>query len=290
MRAQILSDAADIESALAPLQRAFLRVSENEKNGKIPESPMLQGIGITSLPEVDAPSLLPTNDLDSSRDAGVQQLFTRAYALVSAALLLSAFVCSQVPAPEPDEILSHLATVQFLFFFEIACVALLSRYVARLPRNVAAAVLFVVAAINGASFTVFLRWVPIAALAYGFVMCGLGFAATALIAARTKTDLSSSRGILLLFATGTALIMLVTPVLRLDSHYWGTSLTGFILFAALASYFCDDIASLDGEFDDDSSGWKSAICGALILYLNFINLYLILTRVVAWSVSKWKRD
>jgi uncharacterized protein len=290
MRAQTLSDAADSKSALAPLLRVFLTVSDNRNNGDTPEPSILDGVGITPQPQIDAPTSLQPADPVPSRDFGVQQLFTRAYALVSAALLLSAFISSQVPTPEPDQLLANQATLQFLFFFEIACVALLSRYVARLPRNLAAVALFVVAATNGASFTVFLAWVPPAALAYGFLMCGVSFALTALIADRKNIDLSSSRGILLLFATGTALIVLFTGALRLDVHYWETSLSGFVLFAALASYFCDDIASLDGDFEDDRSGWKSAICGALVLYLNFINLYLILSRMVAWAISQSKKD
>ena len=276
MRAQTLSDAADSKSALAPLLREFLIVSTNENSGEIPE------------PDVRDGNASP--DLSPSLDSSVQQLFIRAYGLVSAALLVSAFVSTQVPAPEPDELLSHRSIFQFLFLFEIACVALLSRYVARLPRNLAAVVLFVVAAINGASFTVFLMWIPAAALAYGFLMCGASFAATAVIAKLQDIDLSSSRRVLLLFATGVALIVIVTSALRLNVHFWGAALSGFTLFAALASYFCDDIASLDGDFEDDRSGWKSAICGALVLYLNFINLYLILSRLLAWALSQTKRD
>ena len=133
-------------------------------------------------------------------------------------------------------------------------------------------------------------WVPAQAIAYGFMMCGAAFATTTLIAGKRDIDLSSARGILLLFTTGAALLVVVTAALRLDVHYWETSLSGFMLFAALASYFCDDIASLDGDFDDDRSGWKSAICGALVLYLNFINLYLILSRVLAWAASQAKKE
>ena len=72
---------------------------------------------------------------------------------------------------------------------------------------------------------------------------------------------------------------MVTSVLRLGVDYWGTACTAFMIFAALASYYCDDISDLDLEFDDDLSGWKSAVCGALILYLNFINLYLLAVRL-----------
>jgi uncharacterized protein len=289
MRAQTLSEAADSKSALAPLLRVLVIMSENENHGEPFEAAGLQGIGLTPKPESELTEL-PRIDPVTPPPSGVQQLFTRAYALVSAALLLSAFVSTQVPAPEPDEMLAHHATLQFLFVFEILCVALLSRYVARLPRNFAAATLFVVAAINGASFAVFLVWVPAAALAYGFLMCGVAFAMTAAIAVKRQIDLSSSRGILLLFATGLSLVIVVTTVLRLGIHFWGTALTGFILFAILASYFCDEIASLDEQFDDDPSGWKSAICGALVLYLNFINLYLILSRFIVWALSLPRED
>jgi len=190
-----------------------------------------------------------------------------------------------VPAPRDEDLLSNQVTLQFLFFFEIACVAVLSRYVPKLPRVWAAIVLFVCAAVNGASFTAFFAWIPATAVAYGFLLSGLSFAATAAIARWRHIDLSATRGIFTLFGVGFGLIVALTLALRLDVDYWGTSCTAFVIFAALASYYCDDISDLDLEFDDDLSGWKSAVCGALLLYLNFINLYLLVVRLVTFSVA-----
>jgi uncharacterized protein len=204
---------------------------------------------------------------------------------VSAALLLSAAVAVQVPASRDEDLISNQVTLQFLFFFEIACVAVLSRYVPKLPGVWAAIVLFVCAAVNGASFTAFFAWIPASAVAYGFLLSGLSFAATAAIARWRQIDLSATRGIFTLFGVGFGLIVTMTSALRLDVDYWGTACTAFMIFAALASYYCDDISDLDLEFDDDLSGWKSAVCGALLLYLNFINLYLLVVRLVTFSFS-----
>ncbi len=296
MRAQTLSDAADSKSALAPLQAGLEKKLSNTFHPDHDRTPpTLEGVGIAPQPELDppapdvaAPDPLPEDgsSIDSSSlDPGVQRLFVRAYSLVSAALLTSAAVASQVTINQGDDFLSHQATLQLVFFFEIVCVALLARYAPKLPATLAAVLLFVCAAVNGASFTVFLLWIPAPALAYGFFVCALAFTATAAIASWRRIDLSAPRGILLLFGVGIAVIAIVTAALQLDADYWGTSYTGFVIFAALASYYCDDIRDLDLEFDDDLPGWKSAICGALILYLNFINVYLLTLRLFTQSFS-----
>jgi uncharacterized protein len=249
----------------------------------------LDGIGIRPEPESSVSNVPEIPDvqtpLESPIENNVQRLFVRAYALVSAALLLSAAVASQVPAPREEDLFSNQVTLQFLFFFEIACVAVLSRYVPKLPGVWAAIVLFVCAAVNGASFTAFFAWIPASAIAYGFLLSGLSFAATAVVARWREIDLSASRGIFTLLGIGLGLISTITSVLRLDVDYWGTACTAFVIFAALASYYCEDISDLDLEFDDDLSGWKSAVCGALILYLNFINLYLLAMRFITFAFS-----
>lgn len=249
------------------------------------EPPTLDGVGITPQPEPDESSPPPDTQVafeppPDDPDNDVQRLFVRAYALVSAALLLSAAVASLVPVRKEEDLLSNQVTLQFLFFFEIACVAVLSRYVPKLPRVLATIVLFVCAAVNGASFTAFFGFIPPSAVAYGFLLSGVSFAATAAIARWLQIDLSLPRGIFTLFGVGFGLITVATSVLRLDVDYLGTACTAFVIFAALASYYCDDISDLDLEFDDDLSGWKSAVCGALILYLNFVNIYLLALRFI----------
>ena len=138
MRAQTLSDTADSKSALAPLAQVFASLKLETQNSE-------------------------PGALEPPPDLNVERLFVRAYALVSAALLLSAAVAILVPAQKEEDMLSNQVTLQFLFFFEIACVAVLSRYVPKLPSVWAAIVLFVCAAVNGASFTSFFQWIPASA-------------------------------------------------------------------------------------------------------------------------------
>jgi FtsH-binding integral membrane protein len=261
-------------------------VSRDEQSDREP-SP-LDGVGVTPQPEPSFDEPAPSDAPIASEPpsvGNVQRLFIRAYFLISAALLLSAIVASLVPTPSEEDLLSNQLTLQFLFFFEIACVAVLSRYVPKLPGVLAGVVLYVCAAINGATFTAFFAWIPATAIAYGFLLSALSFAVTAAVARWRQIDLSETRGIFTLFGVGMALIAMTTSVLRLDANYWGTACIAFVIFAVLASYYCDDIGDLDLEFDDDLSGWKSAVCGAAILYLNFINLYLLTIRFITFALS-----
>jgi uncharacterized protein len=266
----------------------------------------LDGVGITPEPEKDPeplsatvePERLESPIVDSAPiirtdipylpvvdDRDVQLLFVRAYSLVSAALLVSAIVASLVSVPTDENVLQLPVGLQFLFLLQIGFVAVLARYVTRFPRAFAAFLLFFWAAVNGISFALFLHSIPSSAIAYGFFLSAISFAVTAAIASRRGVDLGSWRGIFLLFAVGFVLIPAITLPLRLAVEYWATAFAGFAIFACLAAFFSDDIRNLDLEFEDDRAGWKSAICGALILYLNFVNLYLIVMRLGSQLLS-----
>jgi len=267
------------------------------------DPPMLDGVGITPepAPEVLAPPLasddvsaptapdIPEEStvfgIPESVDRNVQRIFFRAYSLISAALLVSAAVASRVTTAVDQPMIIQQGSMQMLFIFEVVCVAALTRYVPKLPRELAAFLLFFCAVFNGVSFTFFLIWFPPSAIAYGFLVSSLAFGISAAVSRWRRIDLSSWIGTLLLFGAGLGLVATLTLALRLDLAYWETSFGGFMIFAALACYFAVDIGNLDLEFDDDPSEWKAAICGALILYLNFVNLYLILLRLTTQKVE-----
>lgn len=261
--------------------------------------PMLDGVGITPEPERDplppAPIVeafvpepairteipyLPTID-----DRDVQLLFVRSYALVAAALLISAIVASLVSIPSGENGFELPLGFQLLILLEVGFVAVLVRYVTTFPRALAAFLLFFWAGVNGVSFSFFFHWISPVAIAYGFLMSSAAFAITAGVAYKRVIDLGSNKGIYLLFGVGFALIASLTLSLRLSFEYWQTAVTGFGIFACLAWFFMADIRDLDLEFEDDLSGWKSAVCGALLLYLNFVNLYLLATRLGAILLS-----
>lgn len=291
-------------------------MTQDPKSGPVPSLPQLDGVGITPQPEPDpAPRseiLGEEDEAASSREAppldlpivithensppipdrDVARLFVRAYTLIAGALMISALVAALAPmaAADPERMADRQLGVNLLFLFEIACVAVFTRYVPRLPRKAIAALLVFFAVINGISFTVFLRWITPAALACGFLLIGLSFATTALLAHVIDLDLTSFWGVMLTFGTGIVLIAVLTYGLKLDGDWGGAGFAGFMLFAGLSCFFMEDIADLECEFDDDRSRWKAALCAALILYLNFVNLYLVTMRILYLGAAQLEED
>ena len=63
--------------------------------------------------------------------------------------------------------------------------------------------------------------------------------------------------------------------------YWIVTYLGVLIFVALTAYDTQKIKRMGASVDDDGSDdvRKAAIMGALILYLDFINLFLYLLRL-----------
>jgi FtsH-binding integral membrane protein len=66
-----------------------------------------------------------------------------------------------------------------------------------------------------------------------------------------------------------------------DTMSWIISLIGVILFVGLTAYDTQKIKNMAGSIDSASEdGKKASIMGALMLYLDFINLFLFLLRLL----------
>src|ERR1700733_7449852 len=136
------------------------------------------------------------------------------------------------------------------------------------------------AALNGVTLSIiFAIFTTKSIFATFFVTAGM-FAALAVIGATTKIDLTRWGSFLLMALIG-QLIGLVVNLFWLNSTlYWVTTATGILLFSALTAY---DIQKLKRYEQPDGAGEeaveKSAIVGALALYLDFVNLFLYLLRI-----------
>ena len=78
---------------------------------------------------------------------------------------------------------------------------------------------------------------------------------------------------------GLIIASLVNIFLQSEMIYWATSFIGVAVFTGLTAYDTQKIKQMAVYQDADSeAGQKTAIIGALMLYLDFINLFLMLLR------------
>jgi len=78
---------------------------------------------------------------------------------------------------------------------------------------------------------------------------------------------------------GIIIASLVNIFLRSTGLDWAISVIGVLVFAGLTAYDTQRIKEMFNPMDDGTIGGRKAVMGALSLYLDFINLFLMLLRL-----------
>ena len=97
----------------------------------------------------------------------------------------------------------------------------------------------------------------------------------------TKRDLTGWGSFLFMGLIGIIIASVVNIFLQSEMIYWVTSYIGVFVFVGLTAYDTQKIKEIgQAGFADGEHQQKAAILGALRLYLDFINLFLMLLRVM----------
>jgi len=164
-----------------------------------------------------------------------------------------------------------------LMFAELGLVFAFSRRVTRVSTAAAAAMFFAYAALTGVTFsTLFLVYTASSIAATFFVTAG-AFAGLSIFGAVTRRDLGvvGRFGLFALF--GLILASLANMFLRSSGLESLITIVGVLLFAALTAY---DTQRLKALFESESTAANLPLLGALTLYLDFINMFLFLLRLL----------
>lgn len=97
----------------------------------------------------------------------------------------------------------------------------------------------------------------------------------------TKRDLSGMGSMLFMGLIGIILASLVNIWLKSPALMWVVTYIGVLVFVGLTAYDTQKLKNLGAQLDvnDKDSFRKYSIVGALTLYLDFINLFLMLLRI-----------
>jgi uncharacterized protein len=113
-----------------------------------------------------------------------------------------------------------------------------------------------------------------------FISAGT-FGATSLYDYTTRRDLSRFGSFLFMGLVGIILAGLVNIFLKSSTLQLTISTIGVIVFVSLTAYDTHRIKSIYVEGEDGATAGKKAILGALALYLDFLNLFLMLMQLLA---------
>ncbi|MCR4376762.1 MAG: Bax inhibitor-1/YccA family protein [Rhodospirillales bacterium] len=111
-----------------------------------------------------------------------------------------------------------------------------------------------------------------------FITSGM-FAGMSLYGYTTKRDLTGIGSFLMMGLIGLLIAMIVNIFLESTALHFIISAAGVLIFVGLTAYDTQKIKLIYGEFDDATTATKKAIMGALTLYLDFINLFMMLLRL-----------
>ena len=163
-----------------------------------------------------------------------------------------------------------------LALIEVGIVWWLSASVMSISPNAAATGFLVYSGLNGVTlsyiFLVFTR----ASIASTFFVAAGTFAACSFYGWTTKKDLTSMGGFLMMALIGFIIASVVNIFFQSPAFYWLLSYVGILIFLGLTAY---DIQRLKGiQTSGSGSIGQLAILGALTLYLDFINIFLLMLR------------
>jgi uncharacterized protein len=197
------------------------------------------------------------------------------YGWMGAGLAVTAFF-SLMTASSPallQAILGNRILFYALVFGELGLVVGISGAINRISAATATLLFLAYAALNGVTMsTIFVAYTS-SSIASTFLITAGMFGAMSLFGYLTKSDLSSWGSFCFMGLVGILIASLVNIFLHSSMIYWIVSFCGIIVFTGLTAYDTQKIKLIGNQ------GRKGAILGALTLYLDFINMFLILLRL-----------
>lgn len=104
------------------------------------------------------------------------------------------------------------------------------------------------------------------------------FLLTSLFGLITKRDLSKSGSVLMMLLIGWMFTWMLSWLFPLSSFNWLVSYIGIAIFVGLTAHDAQRLKQLGQQIDNHPAKNGLAVIGALTLYLNFINIFLLILR------------
>ena len=164
---------------------------------------------------------------------------------------------------------------------ELALVIFLSARIQRLAGSTATMLFMLYSALNGATFSVFLMAYTMPSVATVFFITAGTFGATSLYGLVTKRDLTSLGGFMMMGLIGIIIASIVNVFMQNPMVYMVISYVGVIVFVGLTAYDTQRLRVMGESVpaNDPEAVRRGTIMGALALYLDFINLFIMMLRI-----------
>ena len=216
-------------------------------------------------------------------DAARATLFRNVYLWMTMALCLTALTAYTVAGSESllQAIFSSRALFFGLIIGELVLVMVLAANIMRMSFLTATLLFIAYSVVNGATLSVIFLVYDLGSIGLTFLVTAGMFGAMSLYGFVTGRDLSSWGNLLMMALVGVIIASLVNLFLKSEMLMWIVTYIGILLFVGLTAYDTQRIKRMiysGAEIDETMQ--KLALLGALSLYLEFINLFLYMLRLL----------
>lgn len=208
---------------------------------------------------------------------------TKVYGWMFLALVITGIVALAAASSEEYArwILSSRMNFYLLIGAEFGLVLLISFAINRISSLVATLLFLLYAAMNGVTLGIIFFIYTTGSIATTFFVTALTFGIMSAVGYFTKKDLSSIGQLLMMALIGVIIASIANWFMQSPMLYWIITYVGLFVFIGLVAYDTQKIKKMAVlQIEDPEAGKKGAIIGALSLYLDFINIFLLLLRLL----------
>lgn len=219
----------------------------------------------------------------AGRQSVVATLFKSLYMQMAAALTITGLTAYFI-ASSPElmtTIFSNRASVWILIFAQLGVVMWLSSRALSMSMTAATLLFILYSVLTGVTFSVIFLAFTGETIATTFFITAGTFLAMSLVGYLTRMDLTRMGSILFMLLIGVIIATVVNIFMHSETIYWVTTYAGVVIFVGLIAFDTQKIKHIFMSVDSvDEITQKVALLGALTLYLDFINLFLFLLRIL----------
>ncbi len=212
-------------------------------------------------------------------DVGLREYMLRIYNYMASALALTGIVAYAAAASGVYAQIAGTPLIYVIMLAPLGLVFWLSGGIERMSASTAQLIFWTYAALVGLSLGFIFLIYTGASIARVFFITGGTFAAMSLYGYTTKRDLAQFGSFLMMGLIGIIIASLVNMFIGSTALQFAISVIGVLVFVGLTAWDTQSIKEMYVASDDGQVASKKSIMGALRLYLDFLNLFLMLLQL-----------
>lgn len=211
-----------------------------------------------------------------------QRFISKVYGWMAGALAITGLTAWWVASNENmmQFFIANRGILFFMFIGQILLVGSLAGWINKMSSQTATIIFVVYSILTGITFSSLFFVYTTGSLATTFLITGGMFALMSIYGWTTGNDLTKFGSLLFMLLIGLIVASIINIFLGSTMLYWIATYVGVFIFTGLIAYDTQKLKNMGAYVQEGTEEHrKGAIMGALSLYLDFINLFLMLLRI-----------